>query len=74
MTFQMSEDKGHNFLELLDNNNNPLELIYSKSGTWLKFVMYKSIQSNSELHTYWQVLFKILSTRRFQVSMQHLSY
>ena len=37
MTFQVSDDKGCNFLELLDNENNLLEPIYSKDGTWLKY-------------------------------------
>ena len=48
MTFQASEDKGHNFLDLLDDDNNPLEPTYSKGGIWLKFVMCKSIKSNCE--------------------------
>ena len=37
MNFQVSENKEHNFLELLDDDNNPLELTYSKGGTWLKY-------------------------------------
>ena len=37
MTFQASDKKGHQFLELLNNDNKPLELIYSKGGTWLKY-------------------------------------
>jgi len=37
ITFQASNIKGQNFLELLDNENNPLELSYSKGGTWLKY-------------------------------------
>ena len=32
MTFQVSGDKGYNFLEFFDNENNPLELIYFNSG------------------------------------------
>ena len=51
MTFQALEDKGHNFLDLLDDNNNPLKLTYPKDGTWLKFIMCKSIESNYELCT-----------------------
>ena len=37
MTFQASDDRGHNFLKLLDNENNPLELTYSKGRMWLKY-------------------------------------
>jgi len=37
MTFQASDIKEQNFLELLDDENNPLELSYSKDGTWLKY-------------------------------------
>jgi len=33
MTFQVLDDKGHNFLELLDNENNLLKLIYFKGRT-----------------------------------------
>jgi len=36
MTFQASDEKGNHFLELLDDNNNPLEPTYSKGRTWLK--------------------------------------
>ena len=35
MIFQASDDKENNFLDLVDNKNNPLELSYSKGGTWL---------------------------------------
>ena len=37
MSFQASDEKGHHFLELLNNDNNPLEPTYSKSGSWLKY-------------------------------------
>jgi len=33
MTFQASDEKRNYFLELLDNDNKPLELAYSKDGT-----------------------------------------
>jgi len=35
MIFQASDNKGKNFLDLVDDKNNPLELSYSKGGTWL---------------------------------------
>jgi len=37
MTFQALDDKGHNFLKLLDNKNNLLEPTYSKGRIWLKY-------------------------------------
>jgi len=37
MSFQASDKKGHKFLELLNNDNNPLELTYSKDSSWLKY-------------------------------------
>ena len=35
MTFQASDLKGNNFLELVDSNNKILEPLYSKGRTWL---------------------------------------
>jgi len=37
MTFQASDLKGHQFLELYDEDNNSLEPSYSKGSTWLKY-------------------------------------
>jgi len=37
MTFQASDKKGHQFLELLNDDNKPLEPIYSKGISWLKY-------------------------------------
>ena len=37
MTFQALDNKGRNFLELLDDNLNIIEPSYSKGGSWLKF-------------------------------------
>ena len=36
MTFQASDGKGRNFLELLDDNSNPIEPHYKKGGPWLQ--------------------------------------
>jgi len=33
MIFQASDDKGRNFLDLVDDENNSLELSYSKGST-----------------------------------------
>jgi len=43
MTFQVLEGKGHNFLDLLDDNNNPLEPTYSKGRTWLKYFGHSNL-------------------------------
>jgi len=37
MTFQASDKKGNHSLELLNDENKPLEPMYSKGGTWLKY-------------------------------------
>jgi len=42
MTFQVSDDKGRFFLDLLDNDLNSIEPTYSKGGLWLKFFGYSN--------------------------------
>jgi len=37
MTFQVSDLKGKNFLELLDNNLKPIELLAIKGSPWLQY-------------------------------------
>jgi len=36
MTFQVSDLKERNFLDLVNNDDNILELTYNKGGTWLQ--------------------------------------
>ena len=36
ITFQASDLKGKQFLDLLDDDNNIIELSYAKGGSWLK--------------------------------------
>ena len=36
MTFQASDDRGYHFLDLLDEDSNPLELSTANGGLWLK--------------------------------------
>ena len=43
MTFQASDDKGRNFLELLDNNLNIIKLTYSKDRSWLKYFGHSNL-------------------------------
>ena len=42
MTFQASDEKGRNFLDLLDNNLNIIELIYFKRRSQLKYFSYSN--------------------------------
>jgi len=37
MTFQVSDLKERNFMDLVNSDNNVLEPIYSKDGTWLQY-------------------------------------
>jgi len=45
MSFQASDEKDHQFLELLDNNNNLLEPTYSKDSSWLKYFGHSNIKA-----------------------------
>jgi len=42
ITFQVSDLKERNFLELVDNDNNTLEPIYCKGSTWLQFFKHSN--------------------------------
>ena len=62
MTFQASDKKGHQFLELLNNDNKPLELTYSKCGSWLKYFGHstslcmratRAIVNHAPISKYW---------------------
>ena len=43
MIFQTSDGKGRNFLDLVDDENNPLELSYSKDNTWLQYFGHSNL-------------------------------
>ena len=43
MTFQASDLKGKQFLDLLDDNNNIIEPSYAKGGSWLKVFGYSNL-------------------------------
>ena len=43
MTFQAFNLKRHQFLDLCDKDNNPLEPIYVKDGMWLKCFGYSNL-------------------------------
>jgi len=42
MTFQASDGKGKQFLDLLDDNFNIIELAYTKGGPWLQVFSYSN--------------------------------
>ena len=42
MTFQASDNKERHFLNLLDDEFNPIELSYSKRESWIKFFSYSN--------------------------------
>jgi len=42
MTFQASDGKGNQFLDLLDNDLNVIELSYSKDDPWLQAFGYSN--------------------------------
>ena len=42
ISFQASDDKEQNFLELLDDDSKPIELLISKGGLWLKYFGYSN--------------------------------
>jgi len=41
--FQASDNKEQHFLELLNNNLNPIELSIAKGRPWLKFFEYSNL-------------------------------
>jgi len=43
MTFQASDDRGHHFLDLLDEDSNPLEPSTSKDRPWLKYIGHSNL-------------------------------
>jgi len=43
MTFQASDDRGHHFLDLLDEDSNPLEPSTENGGLWLKHFSHSNL-------------------------------
>ena len=41
--FQVSDTKGQQFLKLLNNNLNSIELLYAKDGPWLKLFGHSNL-------------------------------
>jgi len=47
MTFQASDSKENQFLDLLDNDDNIIKPSYIKGGPWLKvFVLWNALDTN----------------------------
>jgi len=42
MSFQVSNTKSHNFIDLLDKNSNSIKLYITKGDPWLKFFSYSN--------------------------------
>jgi len=43
MTFQASEQKGQQFLNLIDDDDNPIKPSYINRGSWLKFIDHSNL-------------------------------
>ncbi len=43
MMFQASNQKSQQFLELVDDNDNPIEPFYFNGGFWLKFIEHSNL-------------------------------
>ena len=41
--FKVLDDKSRNFIDLLDNNLNSIELMYAKERSWLKYFSYSNL-------------------------------
>jgi len=42
MMFQALDSKGKHFLDLVNGNDNPIESLYTKGGSWLKFFSHSN--------------------------------
>ena len=42
MIFQASDLKGHQFLEFIDDGNNPIKPSYVNNRSWLKFISHSN--------------------------------
>ena len=43
MTFKASDQKGQQFLELVDDKDNPIELFYINGRSWLKLIGHSNL-------------------------------
>ena len=65
MTFQASDYKEKNFLDLNNNDNLPTRLTYSKDGAWPKHIRYSN---TSYMHTTREI------TNHASISKYHLRF
>jgi len=63
MTFQASNAKGRQFLDLLDDNLKSIEHLYFKERLWLKFFGY----SNSSYTKVSKAIVNYVPTREYQL-------
>jgi len=80
MTFQASDGKGKHFLDLLDDDFNPIKPSYIKGGPWLQafwplqLTMCPCHESYHQPRPHWGVSAKVLTQHGLFMSMQQLSH
>ena len=66
MTFQASDGKGHQLLNLVDNNFNAIKSSYTKGGPWLQLFGHsdllcahatRAINNHTQIGKYWLIFF-----------------
>ena len=66
MIFQSSDEKGQHFLELLDDDTKPIELLYAKDKPWLRYFKHsnslcakasRAIVNHAPISEYWLIFF-----------------
>ena len=81
ISFQASDNKGHNFLELFNKDSKPIKLYISKDSSWLKFFGHsnllcaRTIINHTPISEYWlrffsQEKFKCLCSL-YSIELRH---
>jgi len=78
MTFQAFEEKGKNFLKLLDNDLNVIELSYVKGGPWLQLVGHSNLlcaQATRAISNHIPIReYKLIKSRRHSLQLQEIQW
>ena len=80
MTFQALDQKGWQFLELVDNDDNPIELSYTNGESWLKFIGHSNslcVRAMRAIVNYaptGEYKLHFFPKREFQISVRTLPY